>query len=465
MHQRSRLVGFLVTLVVAAAPVLAEEGTDYRQQALQIYRRSVGFKTEIGAGQVPAMAAYLAEQFRAGGFAAADVRILPLADTASLIVRFRGDGSGGAPILSMAHMDVVTARPAEWQRDPYTLIEEGGNFYGRGTYDIKVGVVAITSAFLRLKAEGFVPRRDLILVFTGDEETTQDTAKDLIAHHLDLIQSEYGLNSDSGRGELDEADGRALTYSLATAEKGYASYNLTVHNRGGHSSNPSQHNAIYELAAVIDRVKRYQFPVMWSDTTRQYLRALGANTPGKLGRAMRRFAVNPRDPAAAAVLTGDPDFVGEIRTTCIPTLLQAGHADNALPQTATATINCRTFPGVKLDAVKAALQRLAGPSVAVTELGATNESDAAPLRADVLEAVTKAVRAVRPNVPVVPYMETGTSDGAIFALAGIPSYGLSPIFIKNSEDFRHGLNERIPVRSFYEALDFWYLLLKDLGDR
>jgi acetylornithine deacetylase/succinyl-diaminopimelate desuccinylase-like protein len=225
----------LLSAPLPAAPFDAP----YQRQALELYRRLIAYKTEVGEGQVPVMANFLAEQFRAAGFAAADIHIVPLGETASLIVRYRGDGRGGRPVLAMAHMDVVTAKPEDWKHDPFKLTEDSGYFFGRGTLDIKVGIVCITEAFLRLKAEGFVPRRDLILVFSGDEETTQQTAADLAKNHRALIDAEFALNSDSGRGVLDEHDGHPLFYALQTAEKSYASFELTVRNPGGHSSRPA----------------------------------------------------------------------------------------------------------------------------------------------------------------------------------------------------------------------------------
>ncbi|HMC60164.1 MAG TPA: M20/M25/M40 family metallo-hydrolase, partial [Candidatus Solibacter sp.] len=310
-------------------------------KARAIFERLIAFKTSVGLGQVPPMAAYLAGEFRAAGFPEADIHIFPLGETASMVVRYRGDGSGGKPILLMAHMDVVTAKREEWQRDPFALVEENGFFFGRGTFDIKGGLTCETATFLRLKAEGFVPTRDLIIMFTGDEETTENTTADLAKNHRDLINADFALNADAGNATLDETTGLPLFFSLGTAEKSYASYDLTVTNPGGHSSLPRVDNAIYELADALKKVQAYGFPIMWNDTTLGYFKGIGKLTPGPLGQAMQQFGANPHDQKAGALLAQSPTYVGMTRTTCVPTLLRGGHAENALPESATVTINCR----------------------------------------------------------------------------------------------------------------------------
>ena len=456
-----RIAAVLLLALVAHAAFALEP---HEAKAREIYSTLIGYRTQVGEGQVPAMAKYLADEFRGAGFADADIHLLPLGETASLVVRYRGDGSGGKPILLLAHMDVVTAKPGDWQRDPFTLIEENGFFYGRGTYDVKDGVATLASLFLRLKAEGFVPTRDLVIVFSGDEETEMATIQDLTTNHRDLIDAEYALNSDGGGGTLGE-DGKALAYSVQTAEKTYASFDLTVRNPGGHSSLPRADNAIYELADAVKKLQAYAFPVMWNDTTRAYYAASGKVTPGPLGAAMLAFAANPQDAAAAATLGAEPTEVGKTRTTCIPTLLRGGHADNALPQSATATINCRIFPGVAVAAVGRTLQELAGPKVEVSVLGKPTASDASPLRDDVMDAVAKAVHANHPGVPLIPSQESGATDGLYLRAAGIPTYGVGAMFIKDSDAFAHGLNERVPVQGFYDGLEHWYVLVKEVAGR
>ncbi len=447
--------------LLLASPVVAAQSGPHDAKAREIFARIIGFKTSAGLGQVPAMTEYLAGEFRRGGFADADIHVLPLGEAASLVVRYRGDGSGGKPILLMSHMDVVTAKREDWKRDPYTLVEENGFFYGRGTLDIKSGVAQLTSTFLRLKAEGFVPTRDLIIYFSGDEETDGKTPQDVLANHRALVDVEFALNSDAGGGTLDE-NGREVLYSLQTAEKTYASYELTVHNPGGHSSLPRADNAIYELADALKRLQAFQFPVMSNDTTLAYYRASSKVTRGATGAAMLAFANNPRDAAAAEVLSRTPSEVGHVRTTCVATLLRGGHAENALPQSATATVNCRIFPGVAVAEVARTLGEVVGPKVEVGVIGQPFASDASPLRPDVLAAVTEAVHALHPGVPIVPGQESGASDGLYFRAAGIPTYGVGVAFIKESDAFSHGLDERLPIKSFYDDLQHYYLLVKAL---
>ena len=456
---------FTAAMLLALALHASAASPDTNEtRARDLLARLVAFKTSEGFGQVPAMANYLAGQFRAAGFKDTDIHIFPLGETASLVVRYPGNGSGGKPVLLMAHMDVVTAKPEDWQRDPFTLVEENGYFYGRGAADIKSGVAELTSTFLRLKQEGFVPTRDLVIVFTGDEETAMATTQDLVKHHRDLIDAEFALNADGGGGVLD-ADGRPQLFALQTAEKTYASCELTTHNAGGHSSQPRADNAIFDLADALKRLQAYRFPVMANDTTRAGFRAAAKVTPGALGDAMRHFADNPDDTQAADMLAAVPSEVGRTRTTCVPTLLRGGHAENALPQSATATVNCRIFPGVAIASVRQTLQDLAGKGLEVKVLDNPTASDASPLREDVMAAVAIAVHARHPGVPIVPVQESGATDGLHFRAAGIPTYGVDGMFMKDGEAFAHGLNEKIPVQGYYDALDYWYRLVKAVAGK
>ncbi|HEX6155928.1 MAG TPA: M20/M25/M40 family metallo-hydrolase, partial [Burkholderiales bacterium] len=417
--------------------------------------------------KVPEMAEYLAGEFRAAGFPADDVKVvpfkLPADETAVLVVRYRGDGSGGKPILLLAHMDVVTAKREDWQRDPYTLVEENGFFYGRGTLDNKQGVVHLTTMFLRLKAEKYVPKRDLIIYFSGDEETAQATSQQMAKNHRALIDAEYALNSDSGGGNLDDETGKATLFAVQTAEKTYADFILTARNPGGHSSAPRADNAIYDLAVALTRLRDFGFPVMWNDTTIASFREGGKTTPGELGEAMKKFAENPRDEAAAKVLAANPGTIGQTRTTCVATMLDGGHAENALPQRASANVNCRVFPGVKIGEVRDTLAKVVGEGVEVAIKSSPLSSDPSPLRRDVFDTVARVVRKFYPGVPVVPYQGSGATDGLVFRSIGIPTYAIDPTFIRDKDSFSHGLNERIPVQSFYEGLEIWYQVVKALA--
>jgi len=460
---------FLLINTSLAQDSSTDYSKDYQLQALDIFRECIKYRTAKNFGQVPKLADYLAGLFRKVGFAEQDIHILPLTfssgeKTASLVVRYRGDSSAAKKaVLFLAHMDVVDALPEDWERDPFKLIEEDGYFYGRGTSDNKMGVVMLTQTFLRLKKEGFIPDRDLIIIFTGDEETDQLTITSLVNEHRALIDADFCLNTDAGGGSLDSL-GNAVAYDLQTSEKTYATFELTIRNRGGHSSRPRLDNAIYELAKVLNRIEAYRFPVMYNETTLGYFRAYGKMTEGLVGEAMQRFADDPYDSVAADILFRTPWAVGMTRTTIVATMLKAGHAENALPQKATATVNCRIFPGTDVSGVRAALEKLTeGYNVEIKMLGDVESGPISPLRDDVLKAVTKAVNSIHPGMPIVPYMSSGATDGKILRIAGIPTYGTSGLFAKHGDLNAHGEDEKVPVRSFFDSLDYWYLLTKQLS--
>jgi acetylornithine deacetylase/succinyl-diaminopimelate desuccinylase-like protein len=470
MIRKTKLSAGLSSLLVGAACMAAAAQPargPFDAKAREIFAKVISIPTSVGQGKVPELAAYLAGEFRAAGFPAEDVTIvpfkLPAEETSSLVVRYRGDGTGGKPILLLAHMDVVTAKRQDWERDPYTLMEENGYFYGRGTYDVKNGITQLTALFLRLKAEKFVPKRDLIIYFSGDEETAMATTVAVANKHRGLIDAEYALNADGGGGTLDDDTGKPLFFGLQTAEKTYADFKLTTRNAGGHSSMPRADNAIYDLAAALVKLRQHSFPVMWNDTTVAGFRAASKTTPGELGRAMAKFADNPKDAAAAATLAANPAYVGQTRTTCVATMLQGGHAENALPQSAVANVNCRIFPGVKIEDVRVALAAVVGDGVDVAVDGEPMSSDASPLRTDIVAAVSRVVHKFYPAANIVPQQASGATDGLVFRAIGIPTYGVDPTFIRDKDAFAHGLNERIPVKSFYDGLEMWYLLVKDLA--
>lgn len=450
----------------ALALVFAVSGqaapTGYQAEARDIYAKVVGFRTAQGQQQVPALVAYLMEVLKAGGVPESDIAVLPKGETMALLVRLPGKTREPA-ILFSAHMDVVDARPEEWTRDPYTLIEEDGNFYGRGTMDNKAGVVALVSTILRFKAGGLHPQRDLVFAFVGDEETSMETTR-LIAAHPWVRGAEFAINTDAGGGILDDESGKPLIYLVQGAEKTFATFEVTVTNPGGHSSRPRSDNAIYQLAHALERIEGYSFPVMSNDLSRAYLGAVGQAQPGPVGEALRAFAADPNDAAAAAVLAKSPEFVGTTRTTCVATMVQAGHAENALPQTASAAVNCRIFPGIAVETVREALVAAIGdPEVKVVTRGTPEASPVSEMRPDVMAAISKAVHAKHPGVAIVPYLESGGTDGKVYRTAGIPTYASSGLFSKPSEMLAHGLNERLPVASFYEGLDQVFQLAVDLG--
>jgi len=473
---RRRFVAGLAVAVCGPATLTAQESSSdfsepYQRKALEIYETLIGMRTAAGHGQVPAAAGYLADVFLHAGFPPEDVHVLPLTtaegeEVASLVVRYPGDGSSGErPILLTAHMDVVDALPDDWERSPFTLVEEDGFFFGRGTSDDKFGVAQLTTTFLRLKEEGFLPTRDLILAFSGDEESGMETAQALAGRHRDLIDAEFVLNADAGGGTL-RPDGSPLAYLVQTAEKTYATFELTVTNPGGHSSTPRSDNAIYELADALKRLEAFRFPVRVNDATRGYLEASAPLVGGEVGGAMARLAADPTDEEAAEVLWNEPAEIGVTRTTCIATMLRGGHAENALPQSATATVNCRIFPGVSVMEVRNVLREVVeNPAVEIAVLGDPVESPASPVREDVLEAVAAGVARIRPGTPLIPYQAPYGTDGLHYRRAGITTYGVMGLFMKDSDRFEHGLNERVPVRAFFDALEFWPVVLRRLAGR
>jgi len=456
-----KFVAIAAVALLHCTPASAQ-AAPYQAQAREVYARIVSFRTADGQDKVPAMREYLAEVLRAGGVPPDDMAMIDTDGESAMIVRVPGRKTG-RPILFSAHMDVVDARPEEWQRDPFTLIEENGNFYGRGTLDNKAGVAALVSTILRLKGAGKQPARELVFAFVGDEESGMLTTRAIAAHPW-VMDAEFAINTDAGGGMLDDATGKPLIYLVQGAEKTFATFDLTVRNPGGHSSRPRADNAINQLAHALVKVEGYRFPVMANDLTRAYLGAVGKAQTGAVGDALRRFAADPGDAAAADTLAQSPEFVGTTRTTCIATMLEAGHAENALPQTATAAINCRIFPGVAPDVVRQALvDVIADPGVEVATRDDPQPSPVSEMRPDVMAAITRAVHVDHPDVAVVPYLESGGTDGKWYRTAGIPTFASSGLFAKPSEMFAHGLNERLPVAAFYQGLDHIYRLAVELG--
>jgi acetylornithine deacetylase/succinyl-diaminopimelate desuccinylase-like protein len=360
-------------------------------------------------------------------------------------------------------MDVVEAYDEDWERPPFTLTADETNFYARGTIDNKFGVAQLTSTFIRLKKEGFVPTRDLIIAFSGDEESGMTTTRMLAYERPDLAEAEFALNSDAGGGDLD-VNGKAITYNIQAAEKTYVTWEITVRNPGGHSSRPREDNSIYDLADAIKNIQGYKFPVQYSDMTRNYFKVSGEQLGGELGAAMQAFAKDPTDAAAAERLAREPSYVGTTRTTCVVTMLKAGHAENALPQSATATVNCRVFPGVPVSEIEATLKQVVGnDAVEFEQIYEATESPISELREDVVDAVSEAVQMRYPTVQLLAYMESGGTDGMHFRRAGIPTWAVSGIFMNPDEMFAHGLNERVPIKAFYDALDHWSIIIRKLA--
>ena len=452
----------LAVLALFAAPALADPAATARTQAVEILRRSVAFETVEGRGHVPAYAVYLRDVLIEGGFAASDIEFVSYKDTGSLIARYRGKDQKAAPILVTAHMDVVDAKPEDWKRPPFTMTADDTFFYGRGVLDNKFDLSMVVATVIRLKAEGFTPKRDIVLVFSGDEETVGDTAQMIAPRFKNAL---FMLNTDAGGGALDDA-GKPIGYGLQAAEKTYADFRLTVTDPGGHSSRPGPRNAIYVLSQALLALQAKAFAPQVSEISRGYFAALSARTPGPDGAAMAALAKDPKDAAAIARLSGNREYIGQLRTTCVATQLAGGHAPNALPQTATATINCRIMPGVAVAAVQAELAAaIANPEVAIDVMGKPPMAPASPLRADVLAAVKKAVSVRGPGVTVSPQMSAGATDSVFYRAIGIPSYGVSGLWMNPADDFAHGLNERAPKAAVAPAIEHWHTLLRELAGK
>ncbi|WP_242150857.1 M20/M25/M40 family metallo-hydrolase [Sphingomonas sp. BAUL-RG-20F-R05-02] len=449
-------------IVPASAKVASHPVAD--AQALEMAKKAIAFRSVRGPGnQTPQTLAYIKDQLVAGGFSPSDVTITPVDDTAYMIARWPGSDPKAKPLVISGHMDVVEAKPADWQRDPFTPVVENGYLFGRGATDMKFDGAIAVAALIELKREGYKPRRDIIIEFSGDEETTMKTGK-IIADKL--RNADIVLNIDGGGGVLDEVTGKPRYFTWQGAEKSYSDFQMTVTNPGGHSSAPRKVNAIYELSAALLRIGAYRFKPEVNDLTRASLTESAKYETPEIGAAMRAFAANPEDQAAIETLAADPATVGRIGTTCVATLISGGHAENALPQRATANINCRIFPGHKPADIMAELARVANdPAVTFKDVTEGSVATAAsPVRADFVGAVKKALGSVYPGVPVFPSQASGASDSMWFRANGVDSYGASPMFTKASEDFSHGLNERAPIANVAPSITYYMSLFSDLSN-
>jgi len=442
----------------------------WQAKTRELFKQVIEIPTVHHRGEVPRMAELLAAQFRAAGFPGQDIRIMPYEGlpgdkTAALIVRWRAALPTKKPILILGHMDVVEAKRGDWKFDPFVFREEGGYFLGRGAADMKNGIVATTMAVLKLKQAGFRPNRDVILFYSGDEET-QGKGATLAAAEW-ITDAEFGLNSDGGCATYDRAF-RPLGCGISIAEKTFQTYFFTVRNDGGHSSRPRPDNAIYDLADALEKLRAYRFQPMQNAANRGYFEERAreeGNSP--VGDAIRRWLANPKDGEAADIIEANPLDVGLTRTRCVATMLKAGHADNALPQLAQATVNCRIFPAVEPKAVQAELQKAVGPKVEVTPdpSFAGTSTPASPLRPDVLKAVTAAIQRFHGRgMHVFPVMAAGASDGSFFRAKGVPVYDVDGSWYISPDDERmHGLDERIPVRAMYDDVLHWESIIRDLA--
>src|SRR6266568_256962 len=438
-----------------------------RRLARDIFRELIEINTTDSLGNTPRAARAMARRLVAAGFPAADVQVLigPDPRHGNLVARYRAPGPAGRrmplrPVLVFAHLDVVPARRADWSVDPFTFLEQDGYFYGRGTTDDKVGDAILVADFIRLKRAGYRPTRDLVLVLTGDEETAGSCIAWLVTKHRDLINAEFALNTDAGGGIL--RDGRPVTFEVQASEKVYATYVLEATDKGGHSSLPRPaDNPIYRIAGALERLAQYQFPVKLNEVSRAYFERTAAVETGQLAADMRGGLQDPPDSAALAHLAAVPFYNSKLRTTCVATLLAAGHAENALPQSAQATVNCRVLPDQPPAEVEDVLRRLAvDERITIRTVYAPIPSPPSPLTPAIIGPIERLVAEQFPGVPVVPVMEAGATDGLFLRNAGIPTYGLSAVFEDPNDVRAHGRDERIGVESFYDATEFWYRMMR-----
>ncbi len=474
MHASRRLSLAAALSAVLAAPAIAQPRmsapgapttlTPQQEAARAVYKEMVEVNTVDSVGSVTKLVELLAARFRAAGFPERDIAIAGPANAPSkqnLVVRYRGKGAGSTkPILLLAHLDVVAALRADWPRDPFGMIEQNGYFLGRGVADDKSMVAIFTANLLRYKKEGWVPERDLILALTADEEGGGSNGVSwLIENRRELIDAEYAIN-EGGGGTLQ--DDKPLFHSIQAAEKVYTDYTLTVLNSGGHSSVPRKDNAIYSLSNALNKVQQYTFPVELNDITRPFFEQTAKVEMPSLAVAMRAIVNDPKDTAAARAISTDPRYASMLRTTCVATRLSAGHANNALPQTATANVNCRIAPTSTSSQVKAALERVVGDTTVRITMSRTDRKDAppGPINASLLAATTQLTNKMFNGVPVIPTMSTGATDGYRLRSAGIPTYGVSGIFSMPGETNAHGRDEKLRIKSFYDGLDFLYQLVK-----
>ncbi len=444
----------------AAAPAAAPP------TAREIFKQLIEINTTDSIGDNTKAAEAMAAKFRDVGYPAADVQILtPVARKGNLVVRLHGSGgaNGPKPILFIGHLDVVEAKREDWSFDPFTLLEKDGYFYGRGTLDMKGDDATLINAFLRMKREGFMPPRDLILALTSDEESgPANGIQFLVKDHRALIDAAFAINPDSGGGDM--RNGKRLMMTMEAGEKSSVNFKLEVTNAGGHSSRPSKDNAIYHLADGLSRLGKFDFPVRMFDVNRAQLERSAPFYEGQLGADLKAFAADPKNTAALARLSAQPQYNALLRTTCVATLLSGGHAPNALPQLATANVNCRVLPVDDIAEVERTLNKvLADPQIKVTNTRTSAVTPLSPIDPKVLGLVSAVTTKHWPGLPVVPKLMLGASDGIYLVGAGIPTYGVSGIFSDEDDNRAHGKDERILTKSFDEAVDFMYDIVTGLA--
>ena len=466
------LCAILCASAVCVASAQSANAQDVNVLAREIFKQLIEINTTDSVGNVTTAAEAMSKRLREAGFAEKDVVIAgPNERKKNMVARIHGSGKR-KPILFIGHLDVVEARREDWTTDPFQFIEKDGYFYGRGTDDMKSGDALLMTTFIRLKKEGFVPDRDLILALTADEEGGNYNGVDwLLREHRDWIDAEYCINLDGG--EFEKQDGKRLLAAMQGSEKVYADFQFESVNPGGHSSEPSRDNAIYHLAGALSRLQDFSFPVKVNEITRNFFQRTAEISTSDASADLKAVAKDPPDEAAAARLSQSPHFNTLLRTTCVATMLSGGHAPNALPQTARANVNCRIFPGEDPEDVRKSLERVAGdPKVSVTivpQAGPDGKSakivtvPPSALIPEVVKAMEKTLSETWPGLPLVATMSAGASDGKFTRIARIPTFGIACMFYEMSDNRAHGKDERIGVQDFYDGVNFNYKLIRALS--
>ncbi len=462
------LLSGLAASILLATPALAQDRPD-QKAFFDLYKEMVETNTTLSSGSCTQASAQVATRLKAAGYTDADIILFSVPEKpkdGGLVAMLKGTDPKAQPMLLLGHLDVVEANRADWVRDPFKLIEEDGYLYGRGTVDDKAQSAIWADTLIRLKQEGFKPRRTIKLALTCGEETTKawNGAEWLAKNRPELIAAQFVFN-EGGGGRIGP-DGKRQLLALQVGEKAAQNFTFTATNPGGHSSQPTPDNAIYELADAVKAVQGYSFPVKFTETTRAFFTKSAVAMPAPVATAIRALLANPQDAAAAAIVSRDKAMSSTLRTSCVATLLKAGHAENALPQLATANVNCRIFPGESVDTTLAKLQELAGAKVKVTANQPVRPlAKPTPLDPRIVQPIEALAARHFPGIPVLPVMSTGATDGIFLQAIGMPVYGVPGTFIDSDMNGIHGLDERIRVASLYDGRDYLHDLVKDFANR
>lgn len=467
----SKYVFSIFATLAFAGPVVASDTAARPDQLLfrELYRELVETNTTLSSGSCTLASERMAARLKSAGFADSQLTLFATPENpreGGLVAVYPGTAKSSKPILLLAHIDVVEAKREDWTRDPFKLIEENGYFYARGTADNKAMAATWVDTLIRFKQQNYKPERTVKMALTCGEETNGafNGAEWLATNKRDLIDAEFALN-EGGGGDSD-GKGKVVGQSIQVGEKTFANFRLETRNPGGHSSVPVRDNAIYQLSRALTKIDEHEFPVEMTETTRSFFARSGAGRGDDIGKAMVKLAADPKDTAAEAVVNTNPFLHSNLRTTCVATLLDGGHAANALPQRAGANVNCRIFPGHKIDDIRAELAKIIDdPGVTVTALPPVRPSPPAPpLDPKIIEPMVRVAAKYFPGIPVIPSMANGYTDATFLGAVGIPTYGIPGSWGDPDGNGVHGLNERMEVRSVYVGRDYMFELVKAYAD-